>query len=112
MLEVDVFRKGLVRIERGWCQHVYARDANGFEAKALDESARSWCALGALTLKTEETDEEQQRNVLHILYTALEDMTGHREVSLWNDQLGRTQEQVIALYKHAIKLAKKKAGMI
>lgn len=65
-----------------------ARDGNGINVGENDEDAVCWCIAGAC-FKAMEVEKA---------WNALDRLRAHlnREVSLWNDDPNRTQEEVIA----------------
>jgi hypothetical protein len=81
-------------VARGWCQGVAAEDARGQSVLATDLGACRWCALGAMG---------HSRGLLHLspLYSA-GGFEGGSELVEWNDEAGRTQADVLALYDAAI----------
>jgi hypothetical protein len=57
----DVLRRAAARVERGWCQHKYARDAQGECRSPHDPDAVQWCMYGALHAETH-IDERERSN--------------------------------------------------
>ena len=47
-----VLEKGLKKIEQGWCQQAYSRDAKGRSVYSRSPSAVCWCFSGSLTAAT------------------------------------------------------------
>lgn len=92
MTTVEILRRARERIARGWCQHVNARAADGREVEPSDRAVE-WCAVGAVW-----------RDVDALL--AVERVLQLRGFSdalwVWNDQPGRTQAEVLALFDEAI----------
>lgn len=44
----EVLEAAAARVERGWCQHAAATDAEGDRLQPLDAAAARFCALGAI----------------------------------------------------------------
>lgn len=76
-------------IRRGWTQGASARLANGKPCSALNSRAKSWCLWGAVN-KADATGTAIIRALQHYDYIG------------WNDQFGRTQEEVLAVLDAAI----------
>jgi hypothetical protein len=94
-------------IERGWCQGVDARDENGQRINPWNPGARSWSLLGALV-----TAEDTEADVVaHVeldqfarAVALLGEVTGTSSLQEWNDEAGRTHEQVLAVFDSAVVL--------
>lgn len=78
--------------KKGWCQHVYARNAAGVPVMYDNESACRFCILGAMEAAGKNLD-ELKRLRAHMINKYKSDPAS------WNDQPGRTKEEVIALLK-------------
>lgn len=92
-------------IERGWCQGCFARDAEGQPVAATDPLAETFCIRGA-TRVVSPNDDARERAHWH-LENAIIDVTQRSYTSLasYNDDPGRTQAEVLAVFDAAIKLA-------
>ena len=94
--------RGLVA--RGWCRGADARNAAGAEVDPWDADAVSWSLLGAIVAVLEW--EAQHRGEVPIedlaaaLY-ALADLIETNSLVDWNDELGRTQDDVTAVLSAA-----------
>ena len=86
------------RISKGWCQGSSAEDADGRGVGASEDEAVAWCLWGAL-LAVGATDEDEVK-VSGAIHRQV-----HRDMLDWNDEPGRTQEDVLDM------LAKVKAGL-
>lgn len=84
----------------GWCQGYYFKDAEGRDASTLHpEDIHCACTLGALSL-VEKEDPGLYMGALRIL----EPLVGKGTmIARWNDQEGRTKEEVLDLFDRAIK---------
>ena len=79
-------------VRRGWCQGAMAEIVDGYRVSEDDERAVKWCILGAVwkafdddSIALRYTDE------LH-KYIGKDVLLGN-----WNDELGRTQKEVVSL---------------
>jgi hypothetical protein len=99
---IDVLKVGLIKIKAGWCQNAYAKNAQGYicnmcavenEAEYNPEAA-CFCAAGAVLDHTQAVRELQK--------TAYPNMTEREYIATWNDQEGRTQQEVVELYEQTI----------
>ena len=87
-----------------WTQGAYARDAAGVGLRASEPTACSWCIQGAMfkvrnltgNLATPEILRAQEALLRH---TNESDTAG---LWCWNDQPGRTQEEVLDLFDKAL----------
>jgi hypothetical protein len=87
-----------------WTQGSYARDARGSSIRASEPGACSWCVQGALfkvlgvvgSIPTSDVRQVQAPLLQHagVIDTA--------DLWCWNDQPGRTQNEVLALFDKAI----------
>ena len=79
-------------VRKGWCQVVSSRDTDGRPCNPDDPNAAQWCLVGAVKAAYPE-DTKHRYNVCTKLQTAL----GKLQFARWNDNLNRTQAEVIAL---------------
>lgn len=84
------------RLERGWTQGAYARDADGHPIDFTDDGAVCWCLEGAFYV--EDTGDHHAR--LTALY-ALCDATHVDNLPEFNDTPGRTQAEVVRVVRMA-----------
>ncbi len=76
-------------VESGWCQGAFARTQDGIQTLPGNESARSFCALGATFF----APDDQRREYRHILISMF---AGARSgVAAWNDDPNRTKQEVV-----------------
>lgn len=92
----DLLDRAAGRVERGWTQHVYAKDQHGLAVDPRFKGAVLWCAVGALAC---------DRASGHVAeYAELSLMRLVSEpVSIWNDAPGRTQAEVAGLMRETAK---------
>jgi hypothetical protein len=93
-------------LERGtWTQGCYARDAAGVAVYYNEDSARSFCLLGAMRLVAEGHPHYRSARVV------LEDHLGVKAdgsgpcLGDWNDAPGRTKAEVVAKLREAAEKA-------
>ncbi len=104
----EVLKFGLEQIQRGWTIRAFARDAN-FQPVGLESpNTVCWCAVGALYQKIKNPYSEQLKEALSILDSVIREQNSTLSILHWNDQPGRTKEQVIAVYRAAIEKAEQK----
>jgi len=104
---VERLERGLERIRRGWCQGALSRDANGIDCCDIQETGppMSWCMIGAVAGQVNECSILFHKAIDEIF--ADECLGG---IDSWNDEPGRTQSEVIAVFERAIELAREEAG--
>lgn len=91
-------------VQKGWCQKVYAQDADGNEVDYLESNARSWCIEGALFLVYGD-DRSVLKSKERQVRRAIEEQTGKRSensctvLTDWNDSPDRQQSEVVRLLK-------------
>jgi hypothetical protein len=97
MTPVEILTEARALIARpgGWCQGGYERDG-------------AYCAIGALS--------EANKTRLYVKYSACREFLRKaralmfHELTDYNDEYGRTKEEIIAWFDDAIGLAKKEAA--
>jgi hypothetical protein len=99
-----ILKRAKKLIERGWCKHTFATDADGKHVNPLGESARHWCVEGAL-LRIVNDDGALWDAAFHYLGRS----TGGRGVAEFNDQQ-ETSASVLEVFDRAIKLAIKEGN--
>ena len=95
---ISSLNEGRKRIEKGWTRKAYARDAKSRLVAPESPSAAKWCVVGSCY--------SNERGITY-LRKAVYAKFGISTLSLWNDQSGRTQDQVLEAYDSAIELAEK-----
>jgi hypothetical protein len=87
----------------GWCKGWYAKDAEGVRVwDYCTRSAACYCLMGAVAVV--ETTPELRNSALDLL-AVLVDPVNFASVSIWNDTLDRTKEEVLQIFDQAIKKA-------
>jgi hypothetical protein len=95
--------------EKGWTQGSVAVDAAGKLTDAADlDRAACFCAWGAVIAVTRFHDNEEcraiERDACRLLARAIgKSSIGH--IIIWNDEAGRTREEVLTAFDKAIALA-------
>ena len=87
-------------VERGWCQYRSALNANGEGTSAYAPEAVSWCIHGAMNKVRHEHPELGTKDWID-MHTRLRMAAGVDSIVHWNDEPGRTKEQVLDLLKSA-----------
>jgi len=87
-----------------WTQGFYARDSRGASIRASEPSACSWCIQGALFKVLGVVGSIPTSDVRRVQTPLLQHagVTDTAELWCWNDQPGRTQDEVLALFDKAI----------
>ena len=88
-------------IEKGWTQGVRARDRAGEPAPAGDPRACSFCLLGAFARTCEESSVDSSNGRLRALLALWTAKATAKGIAAYNDEPGRTKEDVIALIDKA-----------
>ncbi len=97
----EILRRARELVGKGWCQGAFARDAQGLAVGRYADSARAFCVLGAVDRASEGRHTEARDVALRVLGTATKKITGARAPGYYNDQGGRTKEDIVALLKRA-----------
>lgn len=90
--------------DNGWCQGAYARDAFGMGVNLQSQQARSFCAMGALIAAYNDKKMVHSDAVLlaeQNVYNVLERRGYCGAISSFNDDNGRTKDEVLELFKEA-----------
>ncbi len=92
-------------IKKGWTQQWFARDKNGERCDEESREATCWCVTGALSLAFPDGGAPWMRSVKE-----LERTTKTKNIVEWNDEMERTQGEVLDAFNDTIKrLRPKKA---
>jgi len=105
MTPAEILRAAADKLDEGWTQGAHARDGDGRPVHALSQTACAWCAEGAMAAAAGTVTVFIDPAV----YEALGAATGRpapvwlqsRKLNLWNDEPGRTKEQVQAAMRAA-----------
>ena len=97
MTTVEVLKAARAKIEQGWCQGSYARNAMNEKVLYRSVDACRWCAMGAIVSLggvdwITAADVIKQANAIEV-------------IPKWNDAPNRTQAEVLAAFDKAIELA-------
>lgn len=94
------------RIEKGWCQGAYAKNADGDGVGATDPDATSFCIRGAI-LAVGPLDYSVRSPAYGLLENVVDRISQSPCDSLagYNDAPERTQAEVLAVFDAAIALA-------
>ncbi len=99
--------KAREKIEKGWCQGVNARDAQGEPTLAEYSGAVQFCVMGALIAVCGHYCPVH----LSLFCRTLQGRDHPWTVNAYNDHPSRTQEEVLALFDKAIALAEKEGDI-
>ena len=86
-------------IAKGWTKRAFARDLNDNVCSTTYKRAVCFCSLGAVDVSYPlwpEYIKARQK-----LSKAVYDLYGRTDIMLWNDEPGRTHEEVIRVFKQA-----------
>jgi hypothetical protein len=98
-MSTDALRAVRDRIEGGWSQHADARDARGREVTVADGDAVAWSLASAFALAGKDGI---PMNHLPAALRALGAVTGMDSLEKWNDEEGRTKQNVLDALDGAI----------
>jgi hypothetical protein len=92
---IPLLEAGLARISPpgAWTQGYYARNAAGNPVTSTAPEAVCWCAAGAIVAGPLAWWQAATRLLSEVVGGSLAD---------WNDEPGRTQDEVLAVYREAI----------
>ena len=97
---VEVLKRARELVANGWTRKTIARDANGRFVTVLSREATSFCVVGGLMRAQSEMGGFITRNLRRVLEIAAD--IEYRDIADWNDEPGRTKEEVLAVYDKAI----------
>lgn len=83
-------------VNKGWTQHAYARDSNGYSAIVSGREPVCFCLSGAINQVSDtsvDADVLAKNRIMSFIDT---------NIPSWNDKANRTKEEVIALLDRAI----------
>jgi hypothetical protein len=98
-MQTDALRAVRGRIETGWSQDAYARDASGERVPLGSDQAVAWTLCGAFALAGKDGI---PMGHLPAALRALADVTEMDSLNGWNDEAGRTKEEVLDALDAAI----------
>lgn len=100
MTTLEVLVAARAKVAQGWTQRASARNADKAKVHPCDPAARCWCMLGAVAAITHNTPVVSM-DIADTLRNALPEAPRWDNAS-YNDTLGRTQAEVLAVFDHAI----------
>ena len=98
-MPADALRAIRARIENGWSQDAYARDAFGEQVPLGSDEAISWTLCGAFALAGKDGT---PMGHLPAALRALAKVTGMESINGWNDEATRTKEEVLEALDAAV----------
>lgn len=98
-MQADALRAIRARIETGWSQAAFARDAFGEQVVLGSDEAVSWTLCGAFALAGKDGI---PMGHLPAALRALTEVTEMESLNGWNDEAGRTKDEVLAALDAAI----------
>lgn len=116
---IEMLRQARDLVASGWCQGVYSRNEDGHKANAFGEEACDFCATGSLmaAMYRNEATWNDLYECFGILSGAIVDSGFNMSqpasnihqsdldsvrIQRFNDTMGRTQEEVVAVFEQAI----------
>jgi hypothetical protein len=94
------------KIEQGWCQKFLAVDGKGCPVDVDSPNAVAWCISGSLVAVHVDSNAEVLSMIYWMICRALNERTEYRRsLPSYNDEAGRTKEDILSLFDRAIELA-------
>ena len=107
---VDVLLGARDLVASGWVQNAFAIDASGVPVLPEDSEAIAWCISGAIRASSVRLNVPWEfprgRHAFEYTDQVLELWGDPRAIYCFNDDKGRTQQEVIELLDQAARLAK------
>ena len=94
-----VFLRAADIVAQSWCQGSYALDAEGHACETTSLNAVRWCAWGALEKAQSELDVPFAYGGSLDPREMADASTPDNDLVVWNDEVGRTAQQVEALFR-------------
>lgn len=88
-------------VEKGWTQGARARSAEGGLVPPGDPRACSFCLLGAFARTCEESSVDSSNGRLRALLALWTAKATAKGIAAYNDEAGRTKEDILALIDRA-----------
>lgn len=106
----EILKAARAKCAAGWCQRKLAEKPNGEGTFASSPAACAWCMYGAICAVTGNTDDDlsaalEGEEFLRKVTSASEPSTPYWSYIPWNDEGGRTQQEVLEAFDAAIALA-------
>lgn len=102
---VEILERVLRTVKQGWCQRAWAKDCVGETVKFNSMDACKWCLDGAILLETAR-DGNVSRKVSQFVQETLESLGYTEGYVTYNDEIGRTQQDIVNLLERAIASAR------
>lgn len=96
---------------KGWTRRTYARNARGFYVHPLSNTATCYCLAGAIRAaggrleKGNGTDNDETAYALDLVRGALSRRGLEPKITVFNDAVGQTAEDVVALLQEAVAIS-------
>lgn len=100
MTDAEILKGARAKIEQGWCQGYYARDAVGRDVSYNSPSACSYCLSGALWASA--TAAGLDVHAVDRCFDLLRHGVSELNPMIWQDKPERTKEEVLARFDQAI----------
>ncbi len=97
----EVLREARKLVERGWTQDELALAPDGLPVSPESENAVCWCTYGALCRAYHQMPTIELAEAVVLVEVG----AGTDDLIPWNDELGRTQAEVLDAFSKAIELA-------
>ena len=98
--DILIKAKELISQPGAWTQGEIARDASGNLTEVLGEDATCFCTLGAIYKAAHDLDAPNDEDLKAINH--MRKVLDYPLIATWNDNIYRTQEDVIALFTKVI----------
>jgi len=101
-------------VEEGWARRCFACDTWGASVEPTSGLAVAWCPLGAIDRASLELGfpDEECANAAETILTAEILRLGHHSLPTWNDEPGRTADEVTDLMREAAASLREPAGAV
>jgi hypothetical protein len=106
MRAVDILKAAKEKIATPdkWTQGAYAKDANGYAVVETSNKAACFCSLGAIYAANPRKEGTPNWDA-QLAARDLASVVGKQSIVNWNDEEGRTHEEVLAAFDKAIERA-------
>lgn len=102
MSDLDILTKAREKLTRGWCQQRHAQLSDGDCTFSEDPEAVAWCISGAVMAAGGLVFGSAHNLISDSLAPDGENGEYRPSVTHWNDQIGRTQADVLELMDRVI----------
>lgn len=97
--KLEVLKKARELIRAGWTQEVDARDVAGASVRFDSTTAACFCVAGGINRAARDLGSPMLASAV---YSQVMVTLGGEEPYEWNDQCGRTREEVLSLFDRTI----------